>query len=184
MLAIVALVSGKYFGWHWLDPWRAAEPSLSWASAPEPRLPSASRGRTQEQRLADVEAAEEMSHLVDQCAAGELVPVGAPDDGPVSQRKGDARCEGNRVPLGVARQERHGRRGTVTCEPDHHLGVGEHALAAVEALGEAGLRDKVKVMIGGAPINDNVAREYGADGYAADASAAVTLARNLAGVTA
>jgi 5-methyltetrahydrofolate--homocysteine methyltransferase len=56
--------------------------------------------------------------------------------------------------------------------------------ATVEALGEAGLRDKVKVMIGGAPVNDNVAREYGADGYAADASAAVALARKLAGVTA
>jgi len=55
--------------------------------------------------------------------------------------------------------------------------------ATIEALGEAGLRDKVKVMIGGAPINDNVAQEYGADGYAADASAAVTLARSLAGVT-
>jgi 5-methyltetrahydrofolate--homocysteine methyltransferase len=56
--------------------------------------------------------------------------------------------------------------------------------ATVEALGEAGLRDRVKVMIGGAPVNDNVAQEYGADGYAADASAAVALARKLAGVSA
>jgi 5-methyltetrahydrofolate--homocysteine methyltransferase len=56
--------------------------------------------------------------------------------------------------------------------------------ATIEALGEAGLRDQVKIMIGGAPLNDNVAREYGADGYAADATAAVALARNLAGVTA
>jgi 5-methyltetrahydrofolate--homocysteine methyltransferase len=56
--------------------------------------------------------------------------------------------------------------------------------ATIEALGEAGLRGKVKVMIGGAPVNDNVATEYGADGYAADASTAVALARNLAGVTA
>jgi 5-methyltetrahydrofolate--homocysteine methyltransferase len=56
--------------------------------------------------------------------------------------------------------------------------------ATIEALGEAGLRDKVKVMIGGAPVNDNVAQEYGADGYAADASAAVSLARSLAGVSA
>jgi 5-methyltetrahydrofolate--homocysteine methyltransferase len=55
--------------------------------------------------------------------------------------------------------------------------------ATIEALNEAGLRDKVKVIIGGAPVNDNVAKEYGADGYAADASAAVTLARNLAGVS-
>jgi 5-methyltetrahydrofolate--homocysteine methyltransferase len=56
--------------------------------------------------------------------------------------------------------------------------------ATIEALGEAGIRDKVKVMVGGAPVNDGVAQEYGADGYAADASAAVALARNLAGVTA
>jgi 5-methyltetrahydrofolate--homocysteine methyltransferase len=56
--------------------------------------------------------------------------------------------------------------------------------ATIEALGAAGLRDKVKVMIGGAPVNDNVAQEYGADGYAADASTAVALARSLAGVTA
>jgi 5-methyltetrahydrofolate--homocysteine methyltransferase len=56
--------------------------------------------------------------------------------------------------------------------------------ATIEALGEAGLRDSLKIMIGGAPLNDNVAREYGADGYAADASAAVALARTLAGVRA
>jgi 5-methyltetrahydrofolate--homocysteine methyltransferase len=56
--------------------------------------------------------------------------------------------------------------------------------ATIEALGDAGLREKVKVMVGGAPVNDNVAREYGADGYAADASAAVALARDLAGVSA
>jgi 5-methyltetrahydrofolate--homocysteine methyltransferase len=56
--------------------------------------------------------------------------------------------------------------------------------ATIAALGEAGLRAKVKVMIGGAPVNDNVAKEYGADGYAQDASTAVALARKLAGVTA
>jgi 5-methyltetrahydrofolate--homocysteine methyltransferase len=56
--------------------------------------------------------------------------------------------------------------------------------ATIEALGEAGLRDQLKIMIGGAPLNHGVAREYGADGYAADATAAVALARSLAGVTA
>lgn len=54
--------------------------------------------------------------------------------------------------------------------------------ATIEALDEAGLRDTVKVMVGGAPLNGSVAREYGADGYAPDASTAVALARNLAGV--
>jgi 5-methyltetrahydrofolate--homocysteine methyltransferase len=56
--------------------------------------------------------------------------------------------------------------------------------ATIQALDDAGLRERVKVMIGGAPVNDSVAREYGADGYAADASTAVALARSLAGVTA
>ena len=39
-------------------------------------------------------------------------------------------------------------------------------------------------MIGGAPVNDNVATEIGADGYAEDASGAVALARRLVGVPA
>jgi 5-methyltetrahydrofolate--homocysteine methyltransferase len=53
--------------------------------------------------------------------------------------------------------------------------------ATIEALAAAGLRSRVKVIIGGAPVNEGVAREYEADGYAADATAAVALARSLAG---
>ena len=49
----------------------------------------------------------------------------------------------------------------------------------IEALKTAGLRDKVKVMVGGAPLTDQYAHEIGADGYAADASRAVALARSL-----
>ena len=49
----------------------------------------------------------------------------------------------------------------------------------ITALEEAGLRSKVKVMIGGAPINTTYAREIGADGYSADASQAVALAKQL-----
>jgi 5-methyltetrahydrofolate--homocysteine methyltransferase len=56
--------------------------------------------------------------------------------------------------------------------------------ATIEALAEAGIRDKVKVIIGGAPVNDDVAMQYGADGYAPDASSAVALARRLAGAQA
>jgi 5-methyltetrahydrofolate--homocysteine methyltransferase len=56
--------------------------------------------------------------------------------------------------------------------------------ATIEALGAAGVRTKVKVMVGGAPLNEGVAHEYGADGYAPDASAAVTLARGLVGAPA
>ena len=51
--------------------------------------------------------------------------------------------------------------------------------STLEAIKAAGVRDKVKVIIGGAPITDAYAKEIGADGYAADASRAVTLAKSL-----
>jgi 5-methyltetrahydrofolate--homocysteine methyltransferase len=54
-------------------------------------------------------------------------------------------------------------------------------LATIEALKAAGLRDKVKVMIGGAPVTEAYARQIGADGYSPDASAAVRLAGSLTG---
>lgn len=49
----------------------------------------------------------------------------------------------------------------------------------IAALNSAGVRGKVKVMIGGAPITDAYAKEIGADGYSDNASAAVSLARKL-----
>ncbi len=49
----------------------------------------------------------------------------------------------------------------------------------IEALKEAGIRDQVKVMIGGAPITQNYADQIGADGFAEDASRAVARARQL-----
>jgi len=49
----------------------------------------------------------------------------------------------------------------------------------VDAIQASGLREKVKIMIGGAPITQNYANSIGADGYATDASTAVELARNL-----
>lgn len=54
--------------------------------------------------------------------------------------------------------------------------------AVVEALEEAGLRDKVKVMVGGAPVTSGWAEEIGADGYGADAAQAVTTAKQLLGI--
>ncbi|MBL7065280.1 MAG: corrinoid protein [Anaerolineae bacterium] len=51
----------------------------------------------------------------------------------------------------------------------------------IDALVEAGLREQVKVMIGGAPVTQAFADEIGADGYAPDAASAVELARSLAG---
>lgn len=49
----------------------------------------------------------------------------------------------------------------------------------IKALGESGLRDKVKVMVGGAPVTRSWADEIGADGYAEDAMGAVQIARQL-----
>ena len=49
----------------------------------------------------------------------------------------------------------------------------------IEALEEAGLRNAVKVMVGGAPVNKRYADQIGADGYASNASEAVKLARGL-----
>jgi 5-methyltetrahydrofolate--homocysteine methyltransferase len=49
----------------------------------------------------------------------------------------------------------------------------------LDALEEAGVRDKVRVMVGGAPVTQAYADEIGADGYAADASRAATLAKEL-----
>ncbi len=49
----------------------------------------------------------------------------------------------------------------------------------IDALTKAGLRDQVKVMVGGAPVTQEYADKVGADGYAATASATVTLAKNL-----
>jgi len=51
--------------------------------------------------------------------------------------------------------------------------------SVIESLEKAGLRSRVKVMVGGAPVTRKWAEEIGADGYAKDAISAVTLARQL-----
>ncbi len=52
----------------------------------------------------------------------------------------------------------------------------------IDALKSAGLRDNVKVMVGGAPITQTYADEIGADGYSTDASSAARLAKQLVSV--
>lgn len=52
----------------------------------------------------------------------------------------------------------------------------------VEALEDAGLRDKVKVMVGGAPVNQSWADQIGADAYGEDAISAVTITKKLMGL--
>ena len=55
-------------------------------------------------------------------------------------------------------------------------GIGQ----TIQALREAGLRDSVKVLVGGAPVTEAFARQIGADGYGADAAAAVKLIKSFA----
>jgi len=49
----------------------------------------------------------------------------------------------------------------------------------IKAMEEAGLREKIKIMIGGAPITQDYADEIGADGYAPDAASAVDKAKEI-----
>src|SRR5437899_9970396 len=51
----------------------------------------------------------------------------------------------------------------------------------IDALVRAGLRERVKVMVGGAPVSQAFADEIGADGYARDSTAAVVKAKGLVG---
>ncbi len=83
-----------------------------------------------------------------------------------------------------------GPAGFVAAVREHRPGlVGMSALltttmvnmkATIEALEEAGLRDSVKIMIGGAPVTAAFAEQIGADAYAPDAASAVDIARELA----
>lgn len=51
----------------------------------------------------------------------------------------------------------------------------------VKALSDSGLREKVRIIVGGAPVTREFADSIGADGYAKDAASAVDLARSLIG---
>ena len=51
--------------------------------------------------------------------------------------------------------------------------------STIQALKEAEIRSEVKVMIGGAPVSDELAKQLGADGYAPDGAVAVDLTSNL-----
>ena len=71
---------------------------------------------------------------------------------------------------------------------NEHVHAGRDALAELNrhrlvppspALKAAGIREKIKVMIGGAPVTQEFANEIGADGYSENANSAVALARRL-----
>jgi 5-methyltetrahydrofolate--homocysteine methyltransferase len=53
--------------------------------------------------------------------------------------------------------------------------------STIKVLEEAGVRDKVKIMIGGAPVTQDFADQIGADGYASNAAAAAELAQKFVG---
>lgn len=52
----------------------------------------------------------------------------------------------------------------------------------IDAIKKAGVREKVKIMVGGAPVTKEYAEEIGADGYAPDAASAVAIAKELMGL--
>jgi 5-methyltetrahydrofolate--homocysteine methyltransferase len=52
----------------------------------------------------------------------------------------------------------------------------------IDAIKAAGVRDKISIIVGGAPVTQNYAQEIGADAYATDASSAVRKVRELVGV--
>ncbi|MFN2220428.1 MAG: B12-binding domain-containing protein [Anaerolineae bacterium] len=56
-----------------------------------------------------------------------------------------------------------------------------HQRDVIEHLAEAGVRDKVKVMVGGSPVTQGWADQIGADGFAEDAAGAVVVAKKLMG---
>lgn len=49
----------------------------------------------------------------------------------------------------------------------------------IDSLEEMGIRDHIKIIVGGAPVTDNFAKSIGADGYAETAGSAAALARNI-----
>lgn len=56
----------------------------------------------------------------------------------------------------------------------------ENMKTVIDLLDEAGLRDQVKVLVGGAPVNQDFADKIGADGYASDANRAVAMIKKMA----
>ena len=54
--------------------------------------------------------------------------------------------------------------------------------ATIDAISDAGLRNNVKIIVGGAPVTQEYAEQIGADGFAADASGAVTATESLLGI--
>ncbi|MFN2277910.1 MAG: B12-binding domain-containing protein, partial [Candidatus Promineifilaceae bacterium] len=55
-------------------------------------------------------------------------------------------------------------------------------IPTIEAITEAGFREQVKILVGGAPVTQAYCEEVGADGYAPDANSCVRLTKQLLGL--
>ncbi len=51
--------------------------------------------------------------------------------------------------------------------------------SVIQEIEKAGLREKVKIIVGGAPVTERFAKDIGADGYARDAASAVDMVKSL-----
>ncbi len=69
--------------------------------------------------------------------------------------------------------------GTIVCLSALLTTTMPQMKVVIDALETEGLRDRFKVMVGGAPVTDDFARQIGADGYSDNAGAAVTLAKSF-----
>ena len=71
------------------------------------------------------------------------------------------------------------KNGTIVCLSALLTTTMPQMKSVIEELEKEGLRQNFKVMVGGAPVTDDFARQIGADGYSDNASAAVTLAKSF-----
>lgn len=84
------------------------------------------------------------------------------------------------VPAEKFVEEAKKQDGTIVCLSALLTTTMPQMRGVIDSMKKAGIRDSVKVMIGGAPVTQDFATEIGADGYSDNASAAVQLAKQLA----
>lgn len=84
------------------------------------------------------------------------------------------------VPAEKFVEEAKKKEGTIICLSALLTTTMPQMRGVIDSLKQAGIRDSIKIMIGGAPVTEDFAQEIGADGYSDNASAAVQLAKQLA----
>jgi len=86
---------------------------------------------------------------------------------------------GKDVPTSRLLEEVAGEKPAILCLSSLMTTTMVRMKEIIDRLGEMKLRDNIKVVIGGAPVTEDYARQIGADGYASDAAAAVNLIDKL-----